>query len=418
MTILQNVRGTHDFLPLEQRKYTHIVECARDIAYAYGYENMATPIMEFKEVFQRTLGDVSDIVTKEMYEIADRGGENIVLRPEGTAAVARAVISNGLTQSLPLKYFYAGPMFRYERPQKGRMRQLHQIGLELFGVTDSIGDVEVISIAFETLKALGLENRFALEINTLGDVESRSQYRKHLLEFLKDHHAHLSSDSQQRLERNPLRILDSKDEGDKKILQEAPILSNSLNAFSKDTFLKVQEGLKALGIPFKHNPHLVRGLDYYCHIAFECTTLELGSQGSILAGGRYDGLMETMGGPRVPGVGWSGGIDRIAMMLHENIIPAPTRPIVIIPMADDYNIQGLKLAERIHAAGFRAEMTYEGNLGKRLKKASKINTKYALILGEEEVASHTVTLKDMDTSEQITFSQDQLIHFIKEKGVL
>ncbi|MDI9640515.1 ATP phosphoribosyltransferase regulatory subunit [Geitlerinema splendidum] len=216
MTTLQPIRGTHDLLPLEFKKHALVIDIAQKVAVSYGYGEMATPIMEFKDVFKRTLGDVSDIVTKEMYEIADRGDDPIVLRPEGTAGVVRAVISNGLTQSLPLKYFYEGPMFRYERPQKGRLRQLHQIGIELFGVPDPVGDVEVLSIAYDILKKLGLIQHITLEINTLGDRESRRTYRDQLVTYLKDHHAHLSPDSQLRLERNPLRILDTKDEGDKK----------------------------------------------------------------------------------------------------------------------------------------------------------------------------------------------------------
>ncbi len=268
MTLLQPIRGTHDVLPLEYRKYSYVMDTAQKIAASYGFAAMATPLLEFKDVFKRTLGDASDIVSKEMYEIADRGDGDIVLRPEGTAGVARAVISNGLTQSMPLKYFYAGPMFRYERPQKGRLRQLHQVGVELFGVPDPVGDVEIIALAFDFLKALGLSHRISLEINTLGDDESRTTYRNHLVTYLKDYQAHLSPESQQRLERNPLRILDTKDENDKKILKGAPLLAESMNAFSQDMFMKIQEGLHALKIPFKLNPYIVRGLDYYCHIAF------------------------------------------------------------------------------------------------------------------------------------------------------
>lgn len=285
MTTLQPVRGMHDLLPHDFKKQFWVINAARKIAESYGFSEIATPIMEFKEVFKRTLGDVSDIVSKEMYEIADRGDEEIVLRPEGTAGVARAVISNGLTQSVPLKFFYAGPMFRYERPQKGRLRQLHQIGVELFGVPDPLGDVEIIALAFDVLKALNLNHRVTLEINTLGDDESRKRYRNQLVTYLKDHHANLSFESQQRLERNPLRILDTKDEEDKKILKGAPLLTESLNSFSKEMFEKVLEGLKTLQIPFKLAHHLVRGLDYYCHVAFEFTTTELGSQGAVLAGG-------------------------------------------------------------------------------------------------------------------------------------
>lgn len=418
MTTLQPIRGTHDLLPLEFRKHALVIDAARKVAVSYGYEEMATPIMEFKDVFKRTLGDVSDIVTKEMYEIADRGDDPIVLRPEGTAGVARAVISNGLTQSLPLKYFYEGAMFRYERPQKGRQRQLHQIGIELFGVPDPIGDVEVLSIAYDILKKLGLIQHITLEINTLGDKESRQTYRDHLVAYLKDHHAHLSPDSQLRLERNPLRILDTKDEGDKKILKDAPPLTESLNQHSREMFEKVKNGLKVLQIPFKLNPHLVRGLDYYCHTAFEFTTTELGSQGTVLAGGRYDGLMETMGGPSIAGVGWAGGIDRLAMMLKdEDLSPLPP-PLAIIPMDEAFDMHGLVLAKLLQDAGYIAEMTYGGGLGKRLKKANKMNARYALILGEEEIASHFVTLKDLESGEQTLLPQKQIVDVLKDKGVL
>jgi len=418
MTTLQPVRGTHDLLPSEHRKHSYIIDVARKVAVSYGFPEMATPLLEFKDVFKRTLGDVSDIVTKEMYEIVKRGDEEIVLRPEGTAGIARAVMSNGLTQSMPLKFFYEGPMFRYERPQKGRLRQLHQIGAELFGVSDPIGDIEVIALAFDILKVLGLSKHVILEINTLGDDESRKHYRDRLVTYLKDHHAHLSPDSQQRLDRNPLRILDTKDEGDKKILKGAPLLTESLNAFSQEMFLKIQEGLDALKIPFQLNPHLVRGLDYYCHIAFEVTTTELGSQGTVLAGGRYDGLIPTMGGPSIPGVGWAAGIDRLALMLNEDALPPLVRPIAMIPMDEMFDIKGLELAQTLRNQGFVVEMTYGGNLGKRLKKANKINARYALILGEAEVASHTVTLKDLDAGEQTQLPREQISAVLKDKGVL
>ncbi len=416
MSQLQPVRGTHDLLPLEHQKHSCVTRVAHGISKLYGFNEIATPIMEFKDVFKRTLGDASDIVTKEMYEIADRGGEDIVLRPEGTAGVVRAVISGGLTQSMPLKYFYAGPMFRYERPQKGRMRQLHQIGVELLGVSDPVGDVEVISLAYEILKNLELHDRVTLEINTLGDKESRNTYRETLLTYLKDHHAHLSPDSQMRFDRNPLRILDSKDEGDKRILKGAPLLSESLNDFSKDIFAKICEGLDLLKIPYKLNPHLVRGLDYYCHVAFEFTTTDLGSQGTVLAGGRYDGLMEMMGGPSVPGVGWAGGIDRLAMMLDNKFI-MDIRPIAVIPMDENLDIKGLELANLVRDQGCFVEMTYGGNLGKRLKKANKMNACAALILGEDEIKNNTVSLKLLDSGDQFLIPQDKVNETLREKGI-
>lgn len=415
MKTLQPVRGMHDLLPFDYRKHSFVAKTAQKIAESYGFAQMATPIMEFKDVFKRTLGDESDIVSKEMYEIADRGGEEIVLRPEGTAGVARAIMSNGLAQSLPLKFFYEGPMFRYERPQKGRLRQLHQIGVELFGVGEPIGDIEVIALAFDVLKALNLSHRVTLEMNTLGDSESRKHYRDLLVAYLRDQHTNLSPESQHRLKRNPLRILDTKDEGDKKILKGAPLLTNSLNSFSQEMFGTIQEGLEAMQIPFKLNPHLVRGLDYYCHVAFEFTTTELGSQGTVLAGGRYDGLMATMGGPSLPGVGWAAGIDRLTMMLTDDGLPSLKRPLAIIPLEEAFNTKGLELAKMLRSEGYVVAMTYGGNLGKRLKKANKMNASHALILGEEEISTQTVTVKDLDTGEQNQLPQHQLKSSLKEK---
>ncbi|MBZ0325847.1 MAG: histidine--tRNA ligase, partial [Alphaproteobacteria bacterium] len=283
MASLQPVRGTHDLLPDDSRRHRHLVETARRIAALYGYEEMATPIFEFSEVFKRTLGEVSDIVTKEMYSFTDRGGEEITLRPEGTAGIARALISGGLSQSLPLKFFYQGPMFRYERPQKGRLRQFHQFGVELLGVAEPQGDVEAIAVGARLLAALGIADRTRLELNSLGDGASRTAYRAALVAYFSDHRDALSDDSRVRLERNPLRILDSKDEGDRRIIGGAPPLADHLNAESADFFAQVRTGLDDLGIAYLVNQTLVRGLDYYCHTAFEFTTQTLGAQGTVLA---------------------------------------------------------------------------------------------------------------------------------------
>lgn len=404
MSSLQPLRGMRDLLPAEHLIYSHIVETAKEIANGYGFDEIATPLMELKEVFHRSLGDTSDVVSKEMYQIADRGGEDMVLRPEGTAAIARAVISNGLTQSLPLKFFYAGPMFRYERPQKGRFRQFHQLGVELLGVSDPLGDVEVISLAHQLLKKLKVDSRVTLEINTLGDTESRSVYRKAFVAYLQDYRAHLSLESQARLDRNPLRILDTKDAGDKEILKGAPLLSQSLNTFSQEIFAKVQEGLTFLNIPFILNSHLVRGLDYYSHVAFEFTTNDLGSQSAVLAGGRYDGLIETMGGPRIPGVGWSAGTDRLMMMIGSESLPLLQNPIVII--ADEkWEFLALSIAQTLRNAGYRVEMLYgKGGLSKRLKKADKMNADFALLLtqevGEEKIAEGQMIVKNLASGHQ------------------
>ena len=330
MSKLQPVRGTHDLLPDRARAFRRVADAARTVAGRYGYHEMATPIFEFSEVFKRTLGDTSDIVTKEMYTFTDRSGAEVTLRPEGTAGVARAVISGGLAQRMPLKYFYAGPMFRYERPQKGRLRQFHQIGVELLGVGEPIGDVEVIALGAAILEELGVAGQTRLELNTLGNTGSREAYRGVLVDYLEARRDELSEDSISRLARNPLRILDSKNPGDRTVVAEAPLLADSLDAESADFFASVRAGLDRLGIAYTLNPRLVRGLDYYCHTAFEFTTDALGAQGAVIAGGRYDGLVAQMGGPQTAGIGWAGGIERLSMLADEP--EPPPRPIALVPV--------------------------------------------------------------------------------------
>jgi len=395
---LQPVRGTHDLLPEDMRRFRRVVEAARAAAERYGYLEMATPIFEFSEVFKRTLGDTSDIVTKEMYTFTDKGGEQLTLRPENTAGVARAFISGGLSQHLPLKYFYAGPMFRYERPQKGRQRQFHQIGVELLGMAGPAGDVEIIACGATILRDLGILDRTVLELNTLGDSESRAAYREALIAYFKAHHDKLSADSRERLGRNPLRILDSKDPGDRALIADAPGFGQHLNQKSRDFFAAVTDGVGALGIAYELNPRLVRGLDYYCHTAFEFTTTELGAQGTVMGGGRYDGLMEIMGGPATAGVGWAAGIERMAMMLAET--PSARRPIAVVPVGTGAERPAAGIAERLRRAGFAVELGYGGNIGKRLKRADKLGASVAIILGEDELAKGEAGLRDLDSGEQ------------------
>jgi histidyl-tRNA synthetase len=395
---LQPVRGTHDFLPDDMRRFRRVVEAARDVAECYGYLEMATPIFEFSEVFKRTLGDTSDIVTKEMYSFVDKGGEALTLRPEATAGVARALISGGLSQHLPLKYFCAGPMFRYERPQKGRMRQFHQIDIELLGVAQPAGDVEVIACGAAILRELGVLDRTVLEINTLGDSESRNAYRGVLVNYLQGHKARLSKESTDRLDRNPLRILDSKDEGDQAIVADAPVYTDHLNAASRSFFDAVKQGLDTTGIAYQINPRLVRGLDYYCHTCFEFTATELGAQKTVLAGGRYDGLVEIMGGPPTPGVGWASGIERIAMMLAET--PPARRLIAVVPVGSTADAPATAIAERLRRAGYAVDLGYGGNLGKRMKRADKLAAAAAVILGEDELAKGVASLRDLDSGQQ------------------
>ncbi len=398
MAGLQPVRGTQDLLPEAQRRHRVVVETARRIAERYGYQEIATPIFEFTEVFARPIGETTDIVTKEMYTFQDRGGEEITLRPEYTAGIVRAILSNGLTQSLPLKLFASGPMFRYERPQKGRFRQFHQIDVELLGVAQPLGDVEIIALAAAILDALGVLQRTKLELNTLGDTASRTAYRQALIGYYTSRSDGLSEDSLRRLEKNPLRILDSKDEGDKQVNAEAPPFTAYLTPEARDFFATVRSGLEALGIAYEINPRLVRGLDYYCHTAFEFVTTDLGAQGTVLGGGRYDGLMGVMGGPETPGVGWAAGIERLALLVAEPAPPA--RPIALVPLGQAGEVMALKLAQSLRRAGFTIDLGYSGNIKRRLQRADKIRARAAVILGDNELARQVAALRDLDTGEQ------------------
>ena len=398
MRSLQPVRGTQDLLPDAARRHRHVAETARTTAVLYGFAEIATPIFEFTEVFSRPIGETSDIVAKEMYSFTDRGGEEITLRPENTAGVVRAVLSDGLLQSVPLKFFYAGPMFRYERPQKGRFRQFHQIGVELIGVAQPQADIEVIALGTRVLDALGIGGRVVLELNTLGDLASRAAYREALVSYFSRRVSELSDDSRRRLERNPLRIFDSKEEGDRRVSLEAPVFDDFLNDDSRGFYAGVREGLDRLGIEYRLNPRLVRGLDYYSHTAFEFVTSDLGAQGTVIGGGRYDGLFEMMGGPATPGVGWAAGIERLAMLIGEP--PAPRRPVALIPVGEPGVWAALRLAEELRGAGFAVDLGYSGNLARRLRRANRLGARAAVLIGEDEIGRGVAALRDLDSGAQ------------------
>jgi histidyl-tRNA synthetase len=404
---LQPVRGTRDLIGEDQRRHRHVIETARQVSGLYGFEEWATPIFEETRVFSRTLGETSDVVTKEMYTFTDRGGDSVTLRPEGTAAVCRALVSNGLTQSLPLKVFYAGPMFRYERPQKGRYRQFHQIGIELIGPAEPLADAEVIACGWQILSELGIADEVTLEINTLGDAESRAAYRAALVDYFTAHATSLSEDSQQRLERNPLRILDSKDEGDKTIVADAPTIGDHLTPDAARFYDSVRGYLAQLGIPFVDNPRIVRGLDYYNHTAFEFVTTALGAQGTVMGGGRYDGLVREMGGPETPAVGWAAGIERLAMLIGEPA--AEPASIAVIPAGDDAEAAAFGIVQRLRQGGVRADIGYRGNLRRRMERANKAGARAAIILGSEEVARGVGQLKDLVSGTQSEVSLDALL---------
>ena len=406
MSRLQPARGTSDLLPSTMAAHRRVIDTARDAAGLYGFQEMATPIFEFAEVFSRPLGDSSDVVTKETYNFTDRGGETLTLRPENTAGVVRAMISNGLTQSLPLKFFYAGPMFRYERPQKGRMRQFHQIGIEYLGPRDGLADAEIIACGARVLAGLGVLDRCRLHLNSLGDAESRQAYRAALLAFLESHASELSADSQARLQTNPLRILDSKDAGDRAILENAPRLDGYLNDASKRHFAAVTGALDSAGIDWTFDPLLVRGLDYYCHTAFEFITDALGAQGTVLGGGRYDGLSEMLGGPPVAGVGWAAGVERLSMLVGEQEPATP--PVAILPMDEDGESEAHRLAEMLRDSGVAVDLSAGGAIGKRLKKADRAGARLAVILGSDELAAGTAQLRDLATGTQSSIAQADL----------
>ena len=399
MRALQPVRGTQDLLPGVARRHRQVVETARAVAELYGFAEMATPIFEFTEVFVRPIGEHTDIVAKEMYTFNDRGGEELTLRPENTAGVVRALISNGLAQSVPLKFFYSGPMFRYERPQKGRFRQFHQIGVELIGVAQPQADIEVIALGGRILQALGISDRVELQLNTLGDPASRAAYQQALVAYFSDRASELSEDSQRRLERNPLRIFDSKEAADQRVARDAPPFADYLGTGSSQFFDQVCTGLDRLGIGYRLNPQLVRGLDYYTHTAFEFVTTELGAQGTVMGGGRYDELVELMGGPALPGVGWAAGIERLAMLIAAPPLP---RPVALVPIGEAGEIAAVKLAEDLRDGGFLIDLGYSGNLARRLRRADKMGAIAAILLGDDELARGVATVRDLINGTQST----------------
>ena len=412
MDKLRTVRGVNDLLPEVLVKHNKVIEDALKISNQYCYSQIETPIFEFSEIFTKPLGISSDIVTKENYIFRDRSDDELMLRPEGTSGVVRAFLNAGLIQDIPKRFSYFGPMFRYERPQKGRLRQFKQFGVECLGLSNPMADVEVISLGKNFLQKLDLLNSTSLKINSLGDAESRSNYRKALLEYLNDYKTELSQDSIKRLSQNPLRILDSKNEIDKKILANAPNILDYLNQESRQRFHKVTEGLDVLGIKYCIDKNLVRGLDYYCHTAFEFITKELGAQGTVLAGGRYDGLSKMLGGPDVPGVGWAAGIERLSLLIPTHFTSNPD--VVLIGVSEEFNFLLLPLMQQLIKEAFRVEVLYAGNISKKLKRANKIKASFAIILGEEEVKMKVLKLKNLVTGSEEHMSIDTAVKIIKE----
>ncbi len=412
MKKLQSVRGVLDLFPENKSIHNYITETAKLISSNFGFQEIETPIFEFAEVFSRPLGQTSDVVSKETYNFEDRSGELLTLRPEGTAGVIRAVISSGNYNNIPLKYFYRGPMFRYERPQKGRLRQFNQIGVELLGVSEPYADAEVISCAVEYLKSLDVLSNCNLNINTLGDLESRIRYKEILTKFLKENQTNLSPISKKRLELNPLRILDSKEAEDQEIIKNVPLYKNFLNNTSKKHFDSLLGFLDKINIKFEINSKLVRGLDYYCHTVFEFITNDLGSQGTVLGGGRYDGLSEILSGPKLPGVGFSAGVERLSLLSNKNF-PKKLR-IAIIPFEETDFKNAFELLNNLRINKFDSEIFQFGNISKQLKKANKKGFDFAILLGGEEFKSGKIIFKNLLQSSQIEISKDEIFSFLTD----
>jgi histidyl-tRNA synthetase len=412
MEKLRTVRGVHDLLPNSLHKHNLVINEGLKISEKYCYEQIETPIFEFAEVFTKPLGKTSDIVTKENYVFKDRSQDELMLRPEGTSGVVRAFLNAGLTQDVPKRYSYFGPMFRYERPQKGRLRQFKQFGVECIGINNSIADVEVIALGYDFLNRLNILDKIKLKINTLGDIDSRLRYREVLVEYLNDYKLELSNESIKRLSENPLRILDSKNEIDKKIVVDAPSVLDYLNEYSKDRFEKVCEGLNALKIKYNIDKNLVRGLDYYCHTAFEFITSDLGSQGTVLAGGRYDGLAKMLGGPDIAGVGWAAGVERLALMIEGEYVNKPD--LVLMAVSEKLEPLLLPIIKKLVDQDLKVEILCTGSMSKKFKRANKINASYAIILGEEEVSQNIIKLKNLVSGTEKYITLDEAIKTIKE----
>ncbi len=405
---LQPVRGTHDILPDEFEKFSAVTGAARELATLHGFREMATPIFEMTEVFSRSMGETSDVVSKEMFSFETRGGESVCLRPEFTAGTARAFISNGMQQNLPLKLFSTGAVFRYERPQKGRQRQFHQVNFEWLGDAGWQADAEIILLAGHLLSMLS-EEKFTLHINTLGDTDSREKYRAALVAYLTPLADKLSDDSKRRLAQNPLRILDTKDAGDRELLKNAPIMTDYLSEAAKARFASIctvlQAEEKTLFQQIKIDPALVRGLDYYTDTVFEfvANSGELGAQNTVLAGGRYDGLIEQMGGKATPAIGFAAGVERLSMLIPDDVEAEKSEKVIVLPFEEIAPSEVFSIASLLRFGLYNIfpdlslEIYWEGKLSKRLEKAVKNGATHAVILSPEEMKNEVCIVKNLNT---------------------
>ena len=417
--MIQPVRGTKDLFPEDYYFFDKIIKITQTIAKRYGYLNVQTPIIEHTEVFQRSLGETSDVVSKEMYSFNSMGGESITLRPEFTASIVRAVISGGYVQSIPLKLFTYGPLFRYDRPQAGRQRQFHQINFEHIGENSPEADAEIIKLASDILENLNIRAHTRLHVNSLGCVESRELYHIKLREYLAKYENELSNDSQKRLHKNPMRILDSKNENDQKILENAPIISEFYTYESKARFEKTLDMLTKLGVDYFIDTKLVRGLDYYCHTAFEFTTEKLGSQATVIGGGRYDGLAKIMSKYDFPAIGFAGGIERLVLLY--SLINSEDRPllsninkhIAIVPVEEDQIKESYILAAILRNHDISCVVYQNGKMGKKIEKASSAGAKAAIFIGENEIKTSIYKLKNLDSGIQEDIASNEMLQKCK-----
>ncbi len=407
------VRGMQDFLGEQAARFEQVVATFRQVTHRFGFQPVMVPVVETLAVFARTLGETTDVVAKEMYAFADRNGDMLALRPEFTAGICRAYISEGWQQFAPLKLVTHGPLFRYERPQKGRYRQFHQIDAEILGSAEPAADVELIACADLLLRELGVTG-VTLQLNTLGDAETRANWRDALVAHFAAHRGDLSADSQRRLDTNPLRILDSKEVADQPLIAAAPAIDASMTAAAGQFFEAVQKGLQASGVAFERAGRLVRGFDYYRHTAFEFVSDALGAQATVIGGGRYDGLIEAMGGPATPAVGWAGGIERLMMLIAP---PAPLSPdVAVVAMGAAAEAEMPALLAELRNAGVAAEPMTRGNLKKRMERAAKSGAPHTLILGDNELEQGVVTVKDMATGTQQGVARGDLLAMLKARG--
>ena len=393
---LQSLRGMVDLLPQQTALWQQIEATARRHFRRASIAEIRTPVLEATELFARGIGEATDVVGKEMYTFFDRGERSCTLRPEGTASVVRAAIQHGLLSQGPQRLWYSGAMFRYERPQAGRQRQFHQIGLEMLGFADPRSDVEAIAVAWDLLADLGVQG-LALEINSLGSSQDRVRYREQLVAWLSERRDQLDPDSQDRLQRNPLRILDSKHPETQRLLADAPTLAAALSDDSRERFAQVTSGLELLGIPFTINPRLVRGLDYYSHTAFEITSTQLGAQATVCGGGRYDGLVEQLGGPATAAVGWALGMERLVILLEQLQRDSdPVPDLYVVSRGERAEPLALQLARQLRLAGRHVELDLSRSaFGKQFKRADRTGARWAVVIGDSEADAGVALLKDL-----------------------